>query len=159
MLSANAKKQIDQEITKYPEDRKKSAVMAALTIAQNEHDWLPQEVMDEIADYLGLRPIEVYEVASFYSMYELKPVGKHKICLCTNISCMLRGSSEIADYLKENLSITFGQTTEDGMFTLKEVECLAACVGAPMMQIGNDYYEDLTLDKLDDIINELRGQA
>lgn len=159
MLSAQAKKLINQEITKYPLDRKQSAVMAALTITQDEHGWLSQQLMDEVADYLELRPIQVYEIATFYSMYELKPVGRHKICLCTNISCMLRGSNEITDHLKQSLGITFGGTTEDGVFSLKEAECLAACVGAPMMQVGDQYYEDLTPEKVDQIIDDLRGQA
>jgi NADH-quinone oxidoreductase subunit E len=109
--------------------------------------------MDELADYLDITPIEVYEVATFYSMYEHKPVGKHKICVCTNISCMLRGSDEVVEHLKKKLGVSdFGEITPDGKFSIKEVECLGACVGAPMFQIGDHYHEHLTTDKIDAIL-------
>jgi NADH-quinone oxidoreductase subunit E len=155
MLSDESVKQIDKEVAKYPAERKQSAVMAALRIAQEEHGWLNQEVMDYIAELLEMRPIQVYEVATFYSMYELKPVGKHKICVCTNVSCMLCGSDGVVAHLEKRLGIKLGETTEDGKFTFKEVECLGACGGAPMMQIGKQYYENLTTDKIDAILDSL----
>lgn len=151
-LSPGALAQIDKEIAKYPSEHKQSAVMAALRIAQEEHGWLPVPVMDHIAEYLGMRPIQVYEVATFYSMYDLNPVGRHKICVCTNISCMLRGSDDVVAHLERKLGIKMGETTTDGKFTLKEVECLAACGGAPMFQIGKRYYENLTPQKIDEIL-------
>ena len=155
MLSKKSLQQIDREIAKYPEDRKRSAVMAALRIAQEEHGWLSRDLMDYIANLLGLPPIQVYEVATFYSMYDLEPVGKHKISVCTNVSCMLCGSDTIVEHLEKRLGIKLGQTTPDGRFTLKEVECLAACGGAPMLQIGKQYYENLTPEKLDAILDGL----
>ena len=155
MLTKKSLAQIDREIAKYPQERKRSAVMAALRIAQRERGWLSQDLMDYVAGLLELPPIQVYEVATFYSMYDLEPVGRHKICVCTNISCMLRGSDGIVTHLEKRLGITFGQTTPDGRFTLKEVECLAACGGAPMIQIDTQYYEDLTPEKLDAILDGL----
>jgi NADH-quinone oxidoreductase subunit E len=155
MLSRESLASIDSEIAKYPAERKSSAVMAALRIAQEEKGWLSESLMDYVAGLLGMRPIEVYEVATFYSMYELKPVGKHKICVCTNISCMLRGSDQVVKHLENRLGIRMGETTADGQYTLKEVECLAACVGAPMFQIGKDYYENLTPERIDEILGGL----
>lgn len=155
LLSQEIRNEIDQWLKKYPDDQKQSAVMTALRLVQDKHGWLSNELMDAVADYLEMPKIAVYEVATFYSMYDLKPVGKHKICVCTNISCMLRGSEKITDHLKEKLNIKLGETTEDGKFTLKEVECLGACVGAPMMQIGNQYYEHLTPEKVDEILETL----
>jgi len=152
MLSAESLKQVQHEIAKYPPERKSSAVMAALRIAQDEHGWLSVPLMDYVAELLEMRPIQVYEVATFYSMYDLKPVGKHKICVCTNVSCMLCGSDQIVKHLEKRLGIKLGETTADGKFTLKEVECLGACVGAPMFQIGNYYYENLTPQKVDEIL-------
>jgi len=150
--------QIDKWIAKYPVDQKQSAVMGALTIAQEANGgWLTQQWMDEVADYLEMPKIAVYEVATFYSMYEHKPVGKHKICVCTNISCLLRGSEEIVEHLETRLGIKMGETTSDNKFTLKEVECLAACCGAPMFQIDKDYYENLTPEKIDEILNRLES--
>jgi len=111
--------------------------------------------MDAVAEYLDMRPIAVYEVATFYSMYELEPVGKHKICVCTNISCMLNGSDKIVDHLTTKLGIKLGETTIDGRFTLKEVECLGACVNAPMFQIGDTYYENLSEEKVDQVLADL----
>lgn len=157
LISTQARAEIDRWIAKYPPDQKQSAVMAALRIMQEEHGgWLTTELMDAVADYLSMAPIAVYEVATFYSMYELKPVGRHKICLCTNISCMLCGSETIEAYLKKKLGIDWGQTTPDKKFTLKQVECLGACGGAPMMQIGNTYYEHLTPEKIDEILASLK---
>lgn len=156
MLSKESLDQVKREIAKYPPERKQAAVMATLRIAQEEHGWLSVPLMDYVAELLGMRPIQVYEVASFYSMYELKPVGKHKVSVCTNISCMLCGSDAIVKHLELRLGIKLGQTTPDQKFTLKEVECLAACGGAPMFQIGKTYYENLTPDKIDRILESLK---
>jgi len=156
LLTDASLKEIDVWINKYPADKKQSAVMSALRIAQDQNrGFLTEDLMDAVAEYLEMRPIAVYEVATFYSMYELEPVGKHKICVCTNISCMLCGSDQIVDYLSKKLAISFGETTNDGRITLKEVECLGACVNAPMMQIGDTYYENLTEEKIDKIIDAL----
>lgn len=156
MLSKESLDQVKREIAKYPPERKQSAVMAALRIAQEEHGWLSVPLMDYVAELLGMRPIQVYEVASFYSMYDLKPVGKHKVSVCTNISCMLCGSDAIVKHLELRLGIKLGQTTPDKKFTLKEVECLAACGGAPMFQIDKTYYENLTPQKVDEILASLK---
>lgn len=148
--------EIDRWIAKYPDGWKQSAVMAALRLVQESHGgWLDQKSMDDVAYYLDMPPIAVYEVASFYSMYELKPVGRHKICVCTNISCMLNDADRIVGHLYARLGIRFGETTSDGRFTLKEVECLGACGGAPMMQIGRQYYENITPEILDSILDTL----
>lgn len=155
MLSRESLEHVNREIAKYPPERKPSAVMAALRIAQEEHGWLSVPLMDYVADLLGMRPIQVYEVATFYSMYDLKPVGKHKISICTNVSCMLCGSDAIVKHLEKRLGIKLGETTPDGRFTLKEVECLAACGGGPMFQIGKTYYEHLTPQKVDEILGGL----
>lgn len=155
MLSQESLAKIDREIAKYPPEHKQSAVIAALHIAQDEHGWLSVPLMDYVAQLLGMRPIQVYEVASFYTMYDLKPVGRHKISLCTNISCLLRGSDEILAHLKKRLGIGVGETTPDGRFTLKEVECLAACGGAPMFMIDKTYYENLTPERVDEILDKL----
>jgi len=152
MLTQESLAKIDLEIAKYPPEHKQSAVMAALHIAQDEYGWLSVALMDYIAGLLCMRPIQVYEVASFYSMYELAPVGRHKIAVCTNISCLLRGSDEIVAHLRDRLQIGFGETTPDGRFTLKEVECLAACGGAPMFQVDKVYYENLTPARVDEIL-------
>ncbi len=155
MLSKASLAQIEKEVAKYPTEQKQSAVMAALRIAQEEHGWLSEPLMDYVAQLLEMRPIQVYEVATFYSMYDLKPIGKHKISVCTNISCMLRGSDGIVKHLEKKLGIKMGETTADGKFTLKEVECLAACGGAPMFQIGKTYHENLTPQKIDEILASL----
>lgn len=156
ILSDAVVSEIDILVAKYPADQKQSAVMGALHAAQDDNNGsLTTELMDAIADYLEMPAIAVYEVATFYSMYELKPVGKHKIAICTNISCLLCGSDEIVDHLNNKLGVKFGQTTEDGRFTLKEVECLGACGGAPMFQIGKTYYENLTTEKVDQILDGL----
>ena len=153
LISRESRAEIDQWIAKYPADSKRSAVMAALRIVQDQNGgWLTSDLIDAVADYLEMPSIAVYEVATFYSMYELKPVGRHKICLCTNVSCMICGSDDILAYLKKKLGIGFGETTPDGRFTLKEVECLGACGGAPMMQIHNKYYENLTPERIDEIL-------
>ena len=158
LFSAEVSAQIDQWIAKYPEAWKQSASMAALMIVQEDNGgYLTTELMDKVADYLDMPPIAVYEVASFYSMYEHKPVGKHKICLCTNVSCMINGSDNIYQHLQQRLGIGFGERTADGRFSLKEVECLGACGGAPMMQIGKTYYENLTAQRVDQILHDLEA--
>ena len=154
-LSAGAILQIEKELEKYPADRRQSAVMAALRIAQDEFRWVSKDIMQEIADLLGIPAIHVYEVATFYSMYEHRNVGVHKICVCSNISCQLRGSKEVLDYLKEKTGIGPGETTRDGRISIKEVECLGACGGAPMMQVNKEYYENLTTESIDSILEEL----
>jgi len=156
LITEDSKNEIDRWISKYPNGQQKSAVMSALRILQDQNrGFLSEDLMDAAAEYLDMPAIAVYEVATFYSMYELEPVGKHKICVCTNISCMLCGSDTIVDHLKQKLGIKFGETTQDGRFTLKEVECLGACVNAPMMQIGDQYYENLNEEKIDQVLESL----
>lgn len=156
ILSEKICREIDHWTSKYPPERKQSAVLPALLAAQEENKgWLSTDILDAVADYLDMPRIAVYEVATFYSMYDLKPVGRHKIYLCTNVSCMLSGSKKIADHLKKRLGVRFGETTTDGKFTLKEAECLAACAGAPMFQIDKEYYENLTPEKVDEILDGL----
>lgn len=151
------KARADKIIAKYPEGRQASAVIPLLDIAQRQHEnWLPRHVMDYVATYLDMAPIRVYEVATFYTMFNLKPVGKNFIQICRTTPCWLRGSDEITSACKKNLGVGFGETTEDGKFTLVEVECLGACANAPMVQINDDYYEDLDADKMNKIINDLR---
>jgi len=152
MLSDTSLQEIDRELAKYPADRRQSALMAALRIAQDEHNWLSEELIEFVAGVIGVTPIRAWEVATFYSMYHLKPVGRHTINVCTNISCMLRGSKQIVDCLEEKLGIKLGETTEDGKFTLREVECLAACAGAPMLQLDRQYHENLTPERIDEIL-------
>ena len=137
MLSADALKKIDREIAKYPPDQKQSAVMSALAIAQDEKGWLATETMDFVAQYLGMPPVAVYEVATFYAMYNLKPRGKHKITICTNLPCALQDAVASADYLKQRLGIGFGETTDDGQVTLLEGECMGACGDAPVLLVNN----------------------
>ena len=137
MLSADALKKIDREIAKYPPDQKQSAVMSALAIAQDEKGWLATETMDFVAQYLGMPPVAVYEVATFYAMYNLKPRGKHKITICTNLPCALQDAVASADYLKQRLGIGFGETTADGQVTLLEGECMGACGDAPVLLVNN----------------------
>lgn len=155
-LPDEVKREIDRQVAKFPADQKRSAVLGALTAAQHHnHGFLTAEVMDEVAAYLELPPIAVYEVASFYSMYETKPVGRHSISVCTNVSCMLRGADRIVEHLEKRLNVSLGESTKDGRFYLKrEEECLAACCGAPAMQINHKYYENLTPEKIDKILAE-----
>jgi NADH-quinone oxidoreductase subunit E len=137
VLTDAALRKIDREIAKYPDGQKQSAVMAALTIAQDENGWLSTETMDFVADYLGMPPIAVYEVATFYEMYNMAPTGKYKLTLCTNLPCALQDAAKAAAHLKQKLGIGFGETTPDGMFTLKEGECLGACGDAPVLLVNN----------------------
>jgi NADH-quinone oxidoreductase subunit E len=156
-LSAHARKEIDALLKRYPKEQKKSALLGALNIAQHENKgFLTKELMQAVAGYLDLAEIEVYEVASFYSMYELKPVARHNVAVCTNISCMLMGSQSIVDHVENKLGIKLGESTKDGRIYLKmEEECLAACAGGPMMQVDHVYYEDLTPEKVDAILDAL----
>lgn len=157
MLSPASLAQIDQEVAKYPSNQRQSAVMSALRIAQVEKGWLAIETMDFVADYLGMPAIAVYEVATFYNMYNTVPTGKYKVTLCTNISCMLMGAPEMAEHLKQRLGCEFGETTADGKFTLKEGECMGACGDAPLFLINNHRMESfLTAEKIDTILEELK---
>lgn len=153
LISAARIEEINSWVSKYPENEQQSAVMSALRIVQEEHGFLTQELMDAVAEYLEMPPVSVYEVATFYSMYEHKPVGKYLLNVCTNISCKLCGSSEVVNYLQDKLKIKLGETTTDGKYTLRSVECLGACVNAPMMQVNKDYHENLTPDKIDKILD------
>lgn len=156
ILSEKLRAEIDRWKLRYPRDQKRSAVIEALRFAQEENGgWLTQELMDGVADYLDMPRIAVYEVVSFYTLFNVKPVGRHIINVCTNISCMLADSEKIVTHLKERLGVGLNETTADNKFTLREVECLAACIGAPMMQIGKKYYEHLTPEKVDAILKEL----
>jgi len=156
-LSAESLKKIDREVAKYPPERKQSAVMSALIIAQDEKGWLATETMDEVAAYLGMPPVAVYEVATFYSMYNLKPAGKYKITLCTCLPCGLQGALGAADHLREKLGIDFNETTADGRFTLKEGECMGACAMAPVLLVNNKKMHDyMSNEKLDSLIQELK---
>jgi NADH-quinone oxidoreductase subunit E len=156
-LSAHVREEIDRWVAKFPPDRKRSAVISALHAVQHENDgFLTAELMDAVAEYLGLPPIHVYEVATFYSMFETKPVGRHHVSVCTNISCMLRGSQEVVDHVEKKLGIKTGESTADGRIYLKrEEECLAACTGAPMMMVDHVYHENLTPESIDKILDEL----
>ena len=151
---------VNELIARYPEGKQKSALLPVLHLAQEQFNgWLDVPVMDYVAGLLNIEPIEVYEVASFYSMYNLRPVGKHLFEVCQTGPCMLNGSDDIIDYIKEKLNIKVGETTADGMFTLKTVECLGACGYAPMMQYGKTYREHLTKEKVDAIIEECRAKS
>jgi NADH-quinone oxidoreductase subunit E len=156
MLSPESLARIDKAIAKYPPEQKRSAVMAALTIAQDERGWLATETMDFVAQYLGIPPILVYEVASFYTMYNLAPVGRHKLSMCTNLPCALQGANVAAKHLKEKLGVQFGETTADGRFTLKEAECFGACGDAPVMLVNDKRMCcSMTPDALDRLLKEL----
>jgi len=156
MLSAESLRLIDREVSKYPTDQKQSAVMGALRIAQQEKRWLSSETIEEVANYLGMPPMAVFEVASFYNMYDLKPVGEHKITVCTNLPCALSGAVDAAEYLKTKLGIGFNETTADGKFTLKEGECMGACGDAPVMLHNNHKMCcKMTTAEIDRLIEEL----
>ena len=156
-LSAHAREEIDELLSHFPAEQKKSALLGALTVVQHENNgFLTEEIMEAVADYLELARIEVYEVASFYSMYELKPVARHNVAICTNICCMLMGSQSLVDHVEKKLGIRIGESTADGRIYLKkEEECLAACAGGPMMQVNHVYYEKLTPEKVDEILDSL----
>jgi NADH-quinone oxidoreductase subunit E len=157
MLTAESLKKIDAEIAKYPAEQKQSAVMAALALAQEEQGHLSTEVMDFVAGYLGMAPVAVYEVASFYSMYNLAPVGKYKLCLCTNLPCALSGATEAAEHLKKKLGIDWNETTADGRFTLKQGECFGACGDAPVMLVNNRKMASfMAPDAIDRLLGELK---
>ena len=157
MLTTDSLKKIDREIAKYPPDQKQSAVMSALIIAQDEKGWLSTEVMDSVAEVLGMAPVAVYEVASFYTMYNLKPTGKYKLTLCTCLPCGLQGSLAAADHLREKLGIDFNETTPDGRFTLKEGECMGACAMAPVVLVNNKKMCDyMSNDKIDQLLKDLK---
>jgi len=154
-LSQHVREEIDHWLAKFPPDRKRSAVIAALHAVQHEKGYLPQESMDAVAGYLGLPPVQVYEVATFYSMFETRPTGRHHISVCTNISCMLCGGEDILAHIQKRLGIKLGESTADGRFFLKqEEECLAACSGAPMMMVNHVYFENLTPEKVDRILDD-----
>ena len=157
MLSPQAIEKIDYELTKYPADQRQAAVMSALRIVQTERGWLSKESITDVAQYLGMPEIAAMEVASFYNMYDLSPVGKYKITICTNISCMLRDSDVIVSHLKTKLGVGFNEVTSDGKFCLKEGECMGCCGGAPLMHVNNtEMHEFLTVEKVDAIIEELK---
>jgi NADH-quinone oxidoreductase subunit E len=152
-LTENEKRKIDAWLQKFPADQKRSALLPALHIVQEHAGYISEEAMRAVARYLDLPYIQVYEVATFYTMYDLKPTAKHKISICTNISCMLRGAQDIATHVKKCLGVSAcHEMSADGKFVVEEVECLAACCNAPMMQIDKTYYEDLTLEKVDTIL-------
>jgi NADH-quinone oxidoreductase subunit E len=160
VFSSEKLNKVSEIISRYPEGKQKSALLPVLHLAQEEFGgWLDMPVMDYVATLLNIEPIEVYEVASFYSMYNLKPVGKYMFEVCQTGPCMINGSDTIIDYIKQKLNIAVGETTADGMFTLKTVECLGACGYAPMMQLGKNYREHLTKEKVDAIIEECRTTA
>jgi len=159
VFSDEKMEKVREIIARYPEGRQKSALMPLLHLAQEEWGWLSTDTMDYVAGLLQLEPIEVYEVATFYTMYNLKPVGRYVFEVCHTGPCMLRGSDDIVDYIKHKLHIKVGETTPDGLFTLKTAECLGACGYAPMMQLGKHYREHLTREKIDQIIEECRKAA
>jgi len=157
LLTAESRARIDAWAEKYPADQRQSAVLSALHITQEQNGgWVSRELMDAVADYLDMPPVRVYEVGTFYSMIELEPVGRHMVALCTNLSCMLCGAEKIVTHVENKLGIKLGETTPDGRITLKlEEECLAACAGGPMMTVNGHYHENLTTEKVDEILDAL----
>lgn len=160
-IDASVAKEIDRWVTKYPPEQKRSVVVPALIFVQKQNKgWLSEAAMNAVADYLGLPRVWIYEVATFYDLYNLKPIGKHKISICQNVSCFLMGSDAIVDCVTKRLGINFNETTADGLFTLKSVACMAACGGAPMCQIDNQkYHENLTPEKILTIIDKLEWES
>ncbi len=158
ILSENLKKEIDSIKLKFPDNEKRSSIIESLLIVQHHNNgFLTEELIESVADYLNVQKIDVYEVATFYSMFNLKPVGKNVISVCTNVSCMLRNSDEIVDYIEKKLKIKIGESTKDNKFFLKdEMECLAACNGAPMMQVNHINYENLTFKKIDEVLDGIK---
>ena len=160
LLSAEARARIDREVRKYPADQKQSAVMAALAIAQDEHGWVSPEVIEAVAAVLEMPPIAVHEVATFYNMYDTRPVGKFKLAICTCLPCALRDGAKAGEYLKERLGINYGETTADGLFTLKESECQGACGDAPVLLVNNKRMcSFMDNAKLDALIGELKAKG
>jgi NADH-quinone oxidoreductase subunit E len=159
-LSPELRQKIDRELRKYPSNQRQSAVMSALAAAQDEHGWLSTDIMDAVAGYLGMPPVAVYEVATFYTMYNVKPQGRFKISICTNLPCALSGANVAADHLKQKLGVGFGDTTPDGKFTLKEGECMGACGDAPVL-IVNDrrMCSFMTNARLDELVDDLAQAA
>ena len=158
LLSADALARIDREVAKFPANQKQSAVMAALAIAQDEHGWLSKDLMEEVAAVLGMPPIAVYEVATFYTMYNTQPIGRYKITLCTNLPCALSGATDAAAHLKRRLAVEFNETTKDGTFTLREGECFGACGDAPVLLVNNKRMCSLMSNaRLDALIDELKS--
>jgi NADH-quinone oxidoreductase subunit E len=157
ILTDHVREEIDRWTSRFPEERKRSAVIGALHAVQHENEgYLTAELMNGVADYLDLPTIQVYEVATFYSMFQTKPVGRHNVAICTNVSCMLRGAEELVEHVEGKLGIKLGESTEDGRIYLKcEEECLAACCGAPMMMVDHKYHENLTAEKVDEILDGL----
>ena len=157
LLSEHVREEIEHWKSRFPEDRQRSALIGALHAVQHENEgYLTPELMDAVAEYLELPNIQVYEVATFYSMFQTKPVGRHNVAICTNVSCMLRGADEIVEHVENKLGIKLGESTEDGRVYLKrEEECLAACCGAPMMMVNHKYHENLTTDQVDEILDGL----
>lgn len=158
ILSSNTIQEITSLKSRYPEGRQKSALLPALHLAQAEQGWLPVQAMDEVAEILSIQPIEVYEVATFYTMFHVKKVGKYVIEVCRTGPCCTVGAEELIEYMEDKLNIRVGETTADGLITLKTVECLAACGTAPVLQIGPDYYyqENMTKEKFDELVEELK---
>ena len=160
LLSEQSYRKIDRELAKFPADQKQSAVMSALAIAQDEKGWLSPEIMQDLADYLGMAAIAVQEVATFYTMYNINPIGKFKISVCTNLPCALSGGEKAAQYLKQKLGIGYRETTADGLFTLQEGECMGACGDAPVMLVNNKRMCSwMSNDKIDSLVTELGGQG
>ncbi|MBY0428641.1 MAG: NADH-quinone oxidoreductase subunit NuoE [Alphaproteobacteria bacterium] len=156
-LSPTVRAEIDHWLTKYPPEQKRSALLPALHIVQDANGgWLAPELIEAVAHYLGLPPVAAYEVATFYSMYDLQPVGRHKVRVCTSISCMLRGADELLRHMENHLAIKVGETTPDGRITLKKAECLAACGGAPAVMIDRDYHENITHEKANELLDNLK---
>lgn len=160
LLSEQAYKKIDRELTKFPADQRQSAIMASLAIAQEEKGWLPAEILEDVANYIGVPPIAVQEVATFYNMFDVKPVGTHKIAVCTNLPCALRDGEKAADYLKRKLGVDFRETTADGRFTLIEGECMGACGDSPVLIVNNKHMcVRMTEEKLDALVDGLKSQG
>ncbi len=157
LVSPEVLEKIDQWIAKYPVNQKQSAILPALLLVQEENKgWLTNELIEAVAVYLNMPPVAAYEVATFYSMFELQPIGKHKISVCTNISCMLSGAEKIVEHLEKRCSTKMGETSVDGKFTLREVECMGACVKAPMLEYNKKYFENLTVEKVDELLSQMK---
>jgi NADH-quinone oxidoreductase subunit E len=157
-LNSALKKEIDHWVHKFPAGRQASAVIPALTLVQDQEGYLSEAAMNAVADYLEMPHIAVYEVATFYTMFRQEPSGKHQLEVCTNISCMLRGCGEIVDRIKYKLNIDMNETSKNGLFTLRSVECLGSCGTAPVMKLGKDYIENLTVEKIDNLLKELEAK-